>query len=276
MEQGVDDAAVLGSFNAMDAGSRRRTPQPHGAAPRMRGGGGVVDAYAPERARLVYSLSKSFTSTALAIAVSEGLVGLEDTASPTSRRSPVNHRCAEPVDHASRPGCDGCWSRPRHVARSAGPRAGGAGPRFLAAGACASPGSVFAYSQPCTYTLAAIIQRRTGMRLSDYLRPRLLDPLGIGDLSGSAGLRVASWVTDSSPRPRTWPGLGSCTYRAAAGATASWCRRATSRRRRLDKCPPRRWRTSTGDRVMATSSRFSPRLPGRRRVRPTVAWSCPS
>ena len=45
-----------------------------------------------------------------------------------------------------------------------------------------APGSVFAYSQPCTYTLAAIIQRRTGQRLSEYLRPRLLDPLGIGDV----------------------------------------------------------------------------------------------
>jgi len=31
-------------------------------------------------------------------------------------------------------------------------------------------------------TLAAIIQRRTGQRLSEYLRPRLLDPLGIGDV----------------------------------------------------------------------------------------------
>jgi hypothetical protein len=43
----------------------------------------------------------------------------------------------------------------------------------------ATPGSAFAYSQPCTYSVAAVIQRRAGQRLSDYLVPRLLEPLGI-------------------------------------------------------------------------------------------------
>jgi hypothetical protein len=42
------------------------------------------------------------------------------------------------------------------------------------------PGTVFAYSQPCTYALASIIQRNAGMPLTRYLRPRLFDPLGIG------------------------------------------------------------------------------------------------
>jgi hypothetical protein len=41
------------------------------------------------------------------------------------------------------------------------------------------PGTVFAYNQPCTYSLAAIIQRQSGQTLIDYLRPRLFDPLGI-------------------------------------------------------------------------------------------------
>jgi CubicO group peptidase (beta-lactamase class C family) len=31
------------------------------------------------------------------------------------------------------------------------------------------PGSVFAYNQPCTYALAAIIQRLTGRTLTAYL-----------------------------------------------------------------------------------------------------------
>ena len=44
------------------------------------------------------------------------------------------------------------------------------------------PGTVFAYNQPCTYSLAAIIQRRSGTTLTDYLRPRLFDPLGIGEV----------------------------------------------------------------------------------------------
>ena len=37
------------------------------------------------------------------------------------------------------------------------------------------PGSWFAYNQPCTYTLAAIVQRQSGQGLIDFLRPRLFD-----------------------------------------------------------------------------------------------------
>jgi hypothetical protein len=48
------------------------------------------------------------------------------------------------------------------------------------------PGTVFAYNQPCTYTVAAIVQRRAGVDLVDYLRPRLFDPLGIGPVGWDA------------------------------------------------------------------------------------------
>jgi hypothetical protein len=48
------------------------------------------------------------------------------------------------------------------------------------------PGSVFAYNQPCTYTLGAIVRRVSGTSLLGYLRPRLLDPLGI---------EQAAWLT---------------------------------------------------------------------------------
>jgi hypothetical protein len=53
---------------------------------------------------------------------------------------------------------------------------------FLMVPPDAEPGTLFAYSQPCTYALASIIQRAAGMPLSAYLRPRLLDPLGIGEV----------------------------------------------------------------------------------------------
>src|SRR3712207_6080306 len=48
------------------------------------------------------------------------------------------------------------------------------------------PGTVFAYSQPCTYALASVIQRNAGMTLTEYLRPRLFDPLGIGPVGWQA------------------------------------------------------------------------------------------
>ena len=64
------------------------------------------------------------------------------------------------------------------------------------------PGTVFAYSQPCTYALAAVIQRTAGMRLSEYLRPRLLDPLGIGPVA---------WQRDASGRQLGYSGLHATT-----------------------------------------------------------------
>jgi hypothetical protein len=41
------------------------------------------------------------------------------------------------------------------------------------------PGTWFVYNTAATYMLSAIITRLTGQSLLDYLRPRLLDPLGI-------------------------------------------------------------------------------------------------
>jgi hypothetical protein len=60
------------------------------------------------------------------------------------------------------------------------------------------PGSVFAYNQPCTYSLAAIIQRVTGQTLTEYLRPRLFDPLGIGEVG---------WQQDHRGRDLGFTGL---------------------------------------------------------------------
>ena len=68
------------------------------------------------------------------------------------------------------------------------------------------PGTVFAYSQPCTYTLAAIIQRVTGLRLSEYLRPRLFDLLAIGDVG---------WLTWPPGREQGFSGLFARTEDAA-------------------------------------------------------------
>ena len=41
------------------------------------------------------------------------------------------------------------------------------------------PGSVFLYNSLGTYMLSAIVQKVTGQKVVDYLKPRLFDPLGI-------------------------------------------------------------------------------------------------
>ena len=60
------------------------------------------------------------------------------------------------------------------------------------------PGSVFAYNNGATYTLGAIVQKRTGQSLTGYLQPRLFDPLGIAP---------PFWDTAGGPRQIGFSGL---------------------------------------------------------------------
>ncbi|MFF5669230.1 serine hydrolase domain-containing protein [Streptomyces hygroscopicus] len=137
--------------------------------------------YTAERPQLLYSLSKSFTSTAAGLAAAEGLLDLDD---PVISYFP--EFAAEITDPGSRA------MLVRHVASMASGHAGetverafGLDPHepvrgFLLLPPEHAPGTVFAYNQPATYTLAAIVQRVTGQSVTEYLRPRLFDPLGIG------------------------------------------------------------------------------------------------
>ena len=137
--------------------------------------------YSADRPQLVYSLSKSFTSTAAAFAQAEGLLDLDDAVishfpefaaditDPRSRSVKVRHIASMASGHTREMLHDALKSDPEEPVRG-----------FLLNPPDRAPGTVFAYSQPCTYALATIIQRNAGMSLTRYLRPRLFDPLGIG------------------------------------------------------------------------------------------------
>lgn len=185
--QGIDPAAVLAFVDAVDADP---TVEVH-ALMLLRHGHVVAEGcwspHTPERTRLLYSLSKSFTATALGFAVQEGLVGLDDPAvshfpelsdvvtDPRSRAITVSQLAAMASGHDRE-----MWDEA--VRRDwADPVRG-----FLTIPPDEDPGTLFAYSQPCTFTVASIIQRAAGTGLTQYLRPRLLDPLGIGDVGWQA------------------------------------------------------------------------------------------
>lgn len=137
-----------------------------------------------ERARLVYSVSKSFTSTALGFAVGEGLVRLDDTVvshvpdlaegvtEEWVRSITVGDLAAMASGHDHDTWQEALAADPHEPVRG-----------FLHLPLGRHPGTDFAYNQSCTYTLATILQRRTGMRLTEYLRPRLFAPLGIGEVA---------------------------------------------------------------------------------------------
>ena len=145
---------------------------------------GWWDPYSADRVHLLYSLSKSFTSSAAGLAAAEGLLDLDATVlsyfpeldaeitDPRSRSMKIRHIAAMASGH-----------REETLGRAMGTDPGNIVRGFLLTPPDADPGTVFAYNQPCTYTLAAIVQRQSGHSLVDYLRPRLLDPLGIEDVA---------------------------------------------------------------------------------------------
>ncbi len=153
--------------------------------------------YAPELPHMLFSLSKSFTSTAIGLAVSEGLLTVDD---PVLRFFPEDappvvseHLAAMRVRHllsmstghavdatsATTTAPDGNWVK-----------------AFLAQPVVYEPGTHFVYNSAATYMLSAIIQRLTGETVLAYLGPRLLAPLGIEGATWQScprGINVGGW-----------------------------------------------------------------------------------
>lgn len=155
--------------------------------------------YSPTRAHLLYSLSKSFTSTALGLAVAENLVDLDATVmsyfpewdrqvtDERSRRTRVRDVAAMASGHADE-------TIDEAMVKGDGDMVLG----MLLMPPEHEPGTFFAYNQPCTNALSAIIRRVTGGTLTDFLATRLFAPLGIG---------TYGWWTDRSGRELGFSGL---------------------------------------------------------------------
>jgi CubicO group peptidase (beta-lactamase class C family) len=180
--QGVDAAGIHAFLDAVEAAP---DIEPHSLMILRHGhlvASGWWAPYTPDRRHLLYSLSKSFTSTAAGFAVAEGLLRLDDPVisyfpefeaditDPRSRAMLVRHVAAMASGHLEETYATSIRRDREEIVRG-----------FLLFPPDRDPGTVFAYNQPCTYTLAAIIQRVAGQSLTEYLRPRLFDPLGIGE-----------------------------------------------------------------------------------------------
>jgi CubicO group peptidase (beta-lactamase class C family) len=152
--------------------------------------------YAPEHPHLLFSLSKSFTSTAIGMAIEEGLLTLDDpvisffpaeTPADVSENLAalrVRHLLSMSVGQATEP-----MSRERHQENNWAKA-------FLHHPIEFQPGTQFLYNSIATYMLSAILQGITGQTLTDYLRPRLFDPLGIAYADWQScprGINVGGW-----------------------------------------------------------------------------------
>ncbi|MDZ4718141.1 MAG: serine hydrolase [Roseiflexaceae bacterium] len=193
--QGVDTAAIAGFVQAAE-----QTIDHLHSFMLLRDGHVIAEGwwhpYAPERPHLLFSLSKSFTSTAVGIAIDEGLLTLDDAVisffpeetpavvSENLAALRVRHLLSMSVGQATEPiGRD--MRQEYNWAKM-----------FLHHPIEFQPGTQFLYNSIATYMLSAIVQGLTGQTLTEYLRPRLFDPLGIEHADWQScprGINVGGW-----------------------------------------------------------------------------------
>lgn len=147
----------------------------------VRNGYVVTEAWwkpeAAEKNHILWSLSKSFTSTAVGFAVQEGKLSIDDLVmdffpdklpeEPSKNllsmrvRDLLTMSAGHEVEVNLR-SIEGDWVE-----------------AFLNHPVPHIPGTHFKYNTPATYMLSAIVQKVTGETVLDYLQPRLFKPLGI-------------------------------------------------------------------------------------------------
>jgi CubicO group peptidase (beta-lactamase class C family) len=125
--------------------------------------------FASDQPHMVFSLSKCFTSTAVGLAIHEGLLEKSTLVRDVlgAGDMTVEHLLTMTSGHGqesmSRVTTDdwtaGILSQPLEYA----------------------PGEHFVYNTGATYLLSAIVQKVTGQTLTEYLTPRLFEPLGIAN-----------------------------------------------------------------------------------------------
>lgn len=196
-QQGIASTAVLRFVESLE----RQVHEVHSFV-LLRHGSVVAEGgwspYSAQHPHLLFSVSKSFTSTAVGFAVAEGCFSIDD---PVLRFFP-DETPAEVSDHLAA-------MRVRHLLTMTSGQAveawelmvnrldGNWIKGFFTAPVVHEPGTRFVYNTGATYMLSAIVQRTTGMKVVDYLQQRLFEPLGIGS---------ASW--QDSPQGITAGGIG--------------------------------------------------------------------
>jgi CubicO group peptidase (beta-lactamase class C family) len=132
--------------------------------------------YSPTNRHQLYSLSKSFTSTAVGFAVAEGKIRVDDEVlkffpeeAPESPGANLKAMRVRDLLSMSTGHQDEPPSAPDKISAKA----------FLSHPVPHKPGTHFKYNTPATFLLSALVQKQCGQPLLEYLRPRLFEPLGI-------------------------------------------------------------------------------------------------
>lgn len=134
--------------------------------------------YTADSPHMLYSLSKSFTSTAIGMARDEGLLSIDDPVisffpdetpeEPGENLKAMRIRDLLKMNSGHQQGTSGGMRQGESWVEG-----------FLAQEVEHKPGTHFVYNSGASYMLSAIIQKVSGMTMLEYLTPRLFEPLGI-------------------------------------------------------------------------------------------------
>ena len=182
MDQGIPASVIDRFIRALDDEATDASHAVHSVMVLRHGqviGEGWWHPFRAQDRHLLYSLSKSFTSTAIGLAVSERRLTIDErVVDLLSEDVPTDvgpHLAAMTVrDLLTMTTGHAVDVMPPHSATERNWAR-----TILARPVEHLPGTHFVYNSGATYLLSAILNRLTGERLLDYLTPSLLTPLGI-------------------------------------------------------------------------------------------------
>lgn len=140
----------------------------------------------------LYSTSKSFTSTAIGLAISENKISLDDKLISFFPEY-LPDTVSENLSNVKIRDLLSMSTGQRRESPSAEP---GWVKAFLATPVENEPGTIYRYSSMATYMLSAIVQKVTGEKVIDYLTPRLFTPLAIEGAdweTSPEGINTGGW-----------------------------------------------------------------------------------
>jgi len=156
---------------------------------------GWWNPYRPDLKHTLYSLSKSFTSTAVGFAVAEKKLSVNDKVTsffPNKLPATISTFLTDlkikdllSMTAGQDPDPTGAVVVTNDWVKS-----------FFATPVLNKPGAVFLYNSAATYMLSAIVQKVTGEKIIDYLTPRLFTPLGITGMDWETdpmGINTGGW-----------------------------------------------------------------------------------
>ena len=152
--------------------------------------------YNPESPHMLYSLSKSFASTAIGIAQEEGLLSIDDPVisffPDETPENPSNNLKAMRIRDLLKMNTGHNEDATGRMQKEGESWVKG----FLNLPVEHKPGTHFVYNSAATFMLSAIIQKVTAGTLLQYLTPRLFKPLGITNPtweSNMNGINMGGW-----------------------------------------------------------------------------------